>query len=106
LTLLTAVLGYPITYNAATDLYFKEPTSKYYNAVITNFVVGGVDYASSLFPTAHEGEILFNQPVWTLRQLLDNLTTHYNFTWRLIDNAGTFELHIRERNTWNSYTAV
>lgn len=99
---INTVLGYAITYNATTDLYFKEPTSKYYNAVITNFVVGGVNYTSSLFPTAHEGEILFNQPVWTLRQLLDNLTTHYNFTWRLIDNGGTFELHIRERNTWNS----
>ncbi|MDI9537083.1 MAG: hypothetical protein QM280_04355, partial [Bacteroidota bacterium] len=102
LDFINTVLGYPITYNAATDLYFKDPASKYFNAVITNFVVGGVDWLSSLFPTAHEGEILFNQPVWTLRQLLDNLTTHYNFTWRLIDNGGTFELHIRERNTWNS----
>lgn len=96
------VQGLPITYNSTTDLFFANPSSVYHNVVQTNFVVGGIDYTSSLSPSAHEGEILLNQPLWTLEQFLDNLCTHYNITWRLVNNSGVYELHIRERNTWNS----
>ena len=97
------VQGYPITYNGTTDLYFANTNSVYHNAVITNFVVGGVDFVPSANPdpNAHQGEVLFNQPLWSLRDLLDNLCIHYNITWRLIENSGVFELHIRERDTWN-----
>ena len=96
--------GYPITYNGTTDLYFADTNSVYHDAVITNFVVGGVDFVPSANPdpNAHQGEVLLNQPLWSLRTLLDNLAVHYNITWRLIDNNGTFELHIRERDTWNT----
>ena len=96
--------GYPITYNGTTDLYFADTNSVYHDAVITNFVVGGVDFVPSANPdpNAHQGEVLLNQPLWSLRTLLDNLAVHYNITWRLIDNNGTFELHIRERDTWNA----
>ncbi len=96
------VKGLPITYNGTTDLFFADPASTYHNVVQTNFVVGGIDYTSSYDPNAHQGEVLFNQPLWTLGDFLDNLCTHYNITWRLVNNAGSYELHIRERNTWNS----
>lgn len=96
--------GITINYSAATDKYFADPASPYYNATITNFVVGGVKYTDlpHLNPSLHYGEVLGNLPNWTLYELLDNLAVHYLFTWRLENNNGTYSIVIRERNTWNN----
>ena len=102
---ISTVLGFPIIYNATTDDYFANNGSYYYNATITNFVVGGVDFAVNpeLNPSAHEGEVLLNQPNWSLKELLDALTDNYLITWRLQYNSlGLIELIIRDRNTWNA----